>query len=89
VAEIKMITQIRNKITQIKGQSSLELALAIFCVFLLLLASVKLCTWAVGRLVVRQEDFEDTRVEAGTPATIGEPIDESDTTKYKKLHFFK
>lgn len=56
-----------------KAQVSLELAGAIICIFILLLASVKLCTWAVGRMVVRQENFENSRVEAGS-TIIGEEV---------------
>ena len=88
---------LKNKI--LKGQVSLELAAAFICVFILLLASVKLCTWAVGRMVVRQEDFEtDTedrkygRVTAGgggDPNKIGVEVDESNTTRYQDLHFFE
>ena len=71
-----------------RGQVSLELGAAFLCVFILLLASVKLCTWAVGRMVVRQEDFEGSRVEAGS-TNIGVEVDESDSARYQELHFFK
>jgi hypothetical protein len=82
-----MITQINNKITQIKGQVSLELATAFICIFILLLASVKLCTWLAGRIVVRQEDFEASRARAAS-ANIGEEVNESNTARYQNLHFF-
>ncbi|MFA5144933.1 MAG: hypothetical protein WC723_02890 [Candidatus Omnitrophota bacterium] len=71
-----------------KAQVTLELATALICIFLLLLASVKLGTWLIGRMVVRQEDYETSRVAAGS-TNIGEAVDESDTTRYKNLHFFK
>ncbi len=75
--------------TQIKGQVSLELAMAIICILILLLASVKLGTWVIGRMVVRQEDFEASRASAGA-TTIGEEVDESkDPARYQDLHFFK
>jgi len=80
-----------RKIRNTKAQISLELATAFFCMFLLLLASVKLCVWVVERMVVRQEDFDNSRVEAGTPGAggFGEEVDESNATRYKDLHFFK
>ena len=79
-----------------KAQISLELATAFFCIFLILLASVKICTWVVGRMVVRQEDYEGSgerqqygRVTAGS-TNIGVEVDEeSDTTRYQKLDIFR
>jgi hypothetical protein len=75
-----------------KAQISLEIATAFLCAFIILLASVKLCTWLVRYMVVRQEDFEASeeygRVTAGS-TNIGVEINESDTNKYPELHFFK
>lgn len=71
-----------------KAQITLELATAFICVFILILASVKICTWAVGRMVVRQEDYEKSRIEA-TSTNIGKELDESNPTRYQKLRFFR
>jgi len=92
-----MITQIiktdyTDCLRRHKGQVSLEIATAFLCVFIILLASVKLCVWVVRYMVVRQEDFETSeeygRVTAGS-TNIGVEINESDTNKYPELHFFK
>lgn len=75
-----------------KGQVSLELGAAFICIFIILFATIKICTWVVGRMVVRQEDYETSanygRVTAGS-ANIGVEVDESDTARYKKLDIFK
>lgn len=88
-----MITQIMKKdytdyLKKANGQASLELATAIICIFLILIASAKLCTWAIGRMVVRQEDFENTRIIAAN-TNIGVEVDESSPTRYQDLHFFE
>ncbi len=74
------------------GQVSLELATAFICMFILVLASVKIATWVAGRMVVRQEDFETSqnygRVTAGS-TNIGVEVDESNPTRYQELHFFE
>ena len=67
------------------GQVSLELGAAFICIFIILFASIKICTWVVGRMVVRQEDYEASR----NSATIGVEVDESDTARYKKLDLFR
>lgn len=77
---------LKNKI--LKGQVSLELGATFICIFLILLASVRICTWAVGKMVVRQEDYERSRIAAGS-TNIGQEVDEKDTTRYKKLDVFQ
>lgn len=71
-----------------RAQVSLEIATALICIFILLLASVKLCAWLVGRMVVRQEDFESTRVNAGIE-NIEVPVNETNTARYQNLDFFR
>ncbi|OGX17148.1 MAG: hypothetical protein A3K83_03710 [Omnitrophica WOR_2 bacterium RBG_13_44_8b] len=68
------------------AQISLELGAALICIFLLLLASVKLCTWAVTRIAYRQQDYETTRTSA---SSTGAEVNESDPSKYPKLDFFR
>lgn len=58
------------------GQSTLELTVAMIAVFILLLASVKLFVWVNERLVLRQEDYEATRVAAASNNP-GVQVDES------------
>jgi len=73
---------------RIKGQVSLELGAAFLCIFLLLLASVKLCVWLAGRMVTRQERYEAFRgsetLNRVDRSDIGHEVDES---KLPKLHF--
>lgn len=54
------------------GQSSLELTAALVVVMILLVASVKIFVWLNERIVLRQIEYEKTRVEAGnaTPAPV-------------------
>lgn len=59
-----------------RGQSTLELTVAMIAVFILLLASVKTFVWVNQRMVLRQEDFEATRVTAASNNP-GVQVDES------------
>lgn len=80
------------RVNKVKAQVSLELATAFLCVFILLLASVKMCTWVMSRVVVRQEDYEASRLQAGdADANQNQEVqvDESDLKKYPELHFFE
>lgn len=59
-----------------KGQSSLELTVALIAAFILLLGTVKLFVWVNERMVLRQEDYEATRVAAASDNP-GVEVDES------------
>ncbi|MFC1708480.1 hypothetical protein ACFL2J_00270 [Candidatus Omnitrophota bacterium] len=63
-----------------KAQASLETTLALICVMILLVAVLKLFFWLTESMIVRQKDFESSRVSAGSiPAGgTGAYIDESD-----------
>jgi len=74
---------------KIKAQVSLELAFAFFCIFILIIAAVKLSTWLIGRMVVRQEDYENSRVSASSPGSLGREVDENASSRYPKLKFFE
>ena len=74
---------------KMKAQVSLELAFAFICIFILIIAAVKLSTWLIGRMVVRQEDYEGSRVSAGSPGSLGWEVDENASPKYPKLKFFE
>jgi hypothetical protein len=69
-----------------RGQASLELATALLCGFILLVACVKLSTWLIGKIVTGQEAFENSRVTAAS-TSIGTPV--SGDSGYPKLHFFQ
>jgi hypothetical protein len=70
---------------KIKAQISLELATAFVCILILLIASVKLCTWLAGQMVVRQENYENSRAIATDPGHTGEPVNEPT----QRLDFFR
>jgi hypothetical protein len=72
---------LKNKL-KAQGQVSLELGTAFVCILLLLVASAKLCTWLVGQMVVRQENYEASRA-AGS--STGDPVNEPT----QKLDFFR
>ena len=59
-----------------RGQSTLELTVAMIAVFILLLSSVKIFVWVNQRMVLRQEDFEQSRVAAASNNP-GVQVDES------------
>jgi hypothetical protein len=60
------------------GQVSLEISVALICVFLLVIAAIKICTWLTEQLAFRQENYESTR-------TAGSSIDDSG---YPQLNIF-
>ena len=68
------------------AQVSLELALSLICVFLLLLGCLKVFVWVNSRLVMRQEDYERSRVSAGS-GTSGQET-QVDESRYPKLDIF-
>lgn len=49
-----------------KAQVALEAAIAISCVLILLLGALKIFLWINQRVVQRQEDYEATRISAGS-----------------------
>lgn len=57
---------------EVGGQASLELTVALILVMLLLVGSIKVFVWLNERMVMRQLDFERTRVAAGStpPASV-------------------
>mgnify|MGYP001305434878 CR=1 FL=1 len=57
---------IRNrKRENIFAQVSLEISIALVCIFILGVASVKICAWLAGQLAFRQESYESTRTNPG------------------------
>lgn len=68
-----------------KAQVSLEMGLALVGVFLLLVAVINVFTWVNKRLITRQQDYEKTRVRAGSSNTEVK-VDES---AYPKLDILK
>ena len=72
------------------GQVTLEIALSLICVFLLLWGSVKVFVWVNGRLVLRQEDYESSadygRIKAGSSSE-EVPLQES-VSPYPELDIF-
>lgn len=66
------------------AQASLEIALSLICVFLLLLGALKIFLWVNSRLVMRQEDYEKSRVwNANIPFVLM-----PDESKFPKLDIF-
>lgn len=63
-----------DKLVEKRGQVTLEMTLALACVFLLLMGTFKVFFWVNQRLVLRQEDYESRgnnsaeygRVKAGS-----------------------
>ncbi len=66
------------------GQSTLELTVALVAVFILLLGTVKIFVWVNEQMVLRQEDYEATRVAAASD----NPGIEVDESGYPKLDIF-
>ncbi len=55
------------------GQVSLEVSIALIGVFILGLASVKICSWFSGQLAFRQESYESTRTTGTNYDDVGYP----------------
>ena len=49
-----------------KGQSTMEVGIALIVVILFLLASLKIFLWLNNRMVWRQQEYERTRINAGS-----------------------
>lgn len=66
------------KIQPNKAQVSLETTLALICVFIILIGSLRVFLWVNKRMVSRQVDYESTAVSAASTASPAEvPVDES------------
>lgn len=48
------------------GQVSLELAAALLCILILLVGTINLFIWVNSHLVLRQESYDERRVDAGS-----------------------
>ena len=57
-----------------RGQASLEMAIAMGGVILLILGSLKVCVWVNERLISRQQYYEATRVLAGSAPPGAAPV---------------
>ncbi len=49
-----------------RGQSSLEMTAALIMVLLMLVAAVRIFAWLNRRIIYRQEDYEASRIAAGS-----------------------
>jgi hypothetical protein len=66
------------------GQATIEVTLAFICIFILLFAAIKIFIWITETMVQRQEDFEASRVDAGSIGQ-NEPGVYVDESNYPKL----
>jgi len=66
-----------------KSQVSLELTASLIVLFILIGGIVKIFLWVNKRMVLRQELYEQGRVDAGSAGA--EPVDES---LFPKLNIF-
>jgi len=60
------------RLNKSKAQVTLEMAIALIGVLILLFGTLNLFIWVNKRLVERQQDYENTRVTAGSSATADE-----------------
>lgn len=66
MTESSISQQSRNrKRKAILGQVSLEISVALICIFILGIASVKICFWLANQLAFRQENYERSRTDPG------------------------
>ena len=82
-----ILDHVSKSINKKKAQATIEVTLAFICFFLLLFGTLKIFIWMNERMVRRQQDYEATRVEAGSIGD-GDPgvyVDESD---YPRLDIF-
>lgn len=80
-----VITQINRRSK--KAQVTLELASSFICILLLLWGSLQLLLWVNKRFVVRQVEYEATRVDAGSSSSEIQ-VNESDSIKFPPFNIF-
>lgn len=61
----RMVCKKKEGFLRCLGQASLELSAALIIVMLLLVATVKMFVWFNERMMLRQRDYEATRITAG------------------------
>ena len=66
-----------------RAQASIETAMAFIGVLILLLGSLKIFLWLNERLIVRQQNYEATRVKAGS-VTLNSGSDVWDEVRWKE-----
>ena len=70
-----------------KAQSSLEMAVALVSVCILLCGAMNVFIWLNKRMARRQQDYEKTRVAAGNSTSAKEI--QVNETQYPKLNIFE
>lgn len=88
---IRRIIKIKQKLciqNGIKAQVSLEIALSLICVFILLFGSLNVFLWVNKKIVHRQQDYEASRQPAGDNEP-GKQVDETNKTRYPNVDIFK
>lgn len=73
-------------ITRRKAQSSIEMVVALICTLILFLGSVKIFSWANSCMVQRQQDYDSSRVEAGSSS--GSGVVDTDEGSIPRLSIF-
>jgi len=58
--------QHRSRTRRGRGQSSLEMTVGMIMVLMMLVAAVRIFAWINRRLIYRQEDYEASRISAGS-----------------------
>ena len=53
----------------LKGQASIEMALAFVGTLLLLFGTLRVFMWMNSRILTREQDYDNTRVDAGSSLT--------------------
>ena len=64
-----LLGRLSGKLTRKEAQASLEMALAIFSILLLLSGMLRFFFWANERFVLRQEAFEKSAVDAASSSS--------------------
>lgn len=72
----------------LKAQATLEIALSLICVFILLFGSLNVFLWVNKKLVHSQEDYKSLRIEAGNDQPVKQ-VDYSNKTRYPDLDIFE
>jgi len=85
------VSCIMNRASKRRAQASIEVTLAFICIFILLFGSIKIFIWFTERIVRRQEDYEQTRVLAGSLSK-GQTLEQAganlNESNYPKLDIF-
>ena len=75
MGDAKMRPVINTTSNRRRAQVAIEFTIALFCLFIFLVATAKMFVWFGSSIVQRHKAYEATRVDAGDHGTTSDEID--------------